>query len=217
MELFESQITIIEENWVKKENDIKELLKKNEADERNSLKKGNILKRIENLEKLNDEKDQTIKFLVDKVNTLENKSKEVLENVDSSDINTSELFKCEYCDFSSKSERRFKLHLKEKHEITKIEINVFCRANEKYLNSDRDSYRSEIESEIDVLEDVIEMNIDSSKMYDYVGRFLPTKIVLRTRIPEKWQTNESFRKQIWDRINKRIPKGKISEDKDGKD
>ena len=120
------------------------------------------------------------------------------------------MFKCEYCDFSSKSERRFKLHLKEKHEITKIEINVFCRANEKYLNSDRDR-------EIDVLEDVIEMNIDSSKMYDYVGRFLPTKIVLRTRIPEKWQTNESFRKQIWNRINKRIPKGKISEDKDGKD
>ena len=74
LELFESQITIIEENWVKKENDIKELLKKNEADERNSLKKGNILKRIENLEKLNDEKDQTLKFLVDKVNTLENKS-----------------------------------------------------------------------------------------------------------------------------------------------
>ena len=27
---------------------------------------------------------------------------------------------------------------------------------------------------------------------------------------------ESFRKQIWDRINKRIVKGKISEDKDGK-
>ena len=103
------------------------------------------------------------------------------------------------------------------HEITKVEINVFCRATEKYLNSDRDSYQKELENEIDVLEDVISMNIDCSKIFDYVGRFLPTKIVLRTRIPEKWQSSEIFRKQIWEKVNKRIIKGTISEDKDGKD
>ena len=75
------------------------------------------------------------------------------------------------------------------------------------------SKQKKLESEIDVLEDVVTMNIDSSKIYDYVGRFLPTKIVLRTRIPTKWQTNEIFRKQIWEKINKRIHTGKISENK----
>ena len=67
------------------------------------------------------------------------------------------------------------------------------------------------------MEDVIEMDLDSSKIYDYVGKFLPTKIILRTRFPAQWQDNENFRKQVWEKINKRIPKGKISEDKDGKD
>ena len=70
---------------------------------------------------------------------------------------------------------------------------------------------------IDVLEDVVDMDIDSTKIYDYVGRFLPTKIVLRTRIPAKWLENETFRKQVWEKINKRITKGKISEDENGKD
>ena len=96
-------------------------------------------------------------------------------------------------------------------------MKVYCKSTEKYLSSDRDSYRKELESEIDVLEDVIEMDMDSSKIYDYVGKFLPTKIILRTRIPAQWQENENFRKQVWEKINKRIPKGKISEDKDGKD
>ena len=54
-------------------------------------------------------------------------------------------------------------------------------------------------------------------MYDYVGKLLPTKIILRTRIPTQWLESESFRKEIWERINKRIPKGQISENKDGKD
>ena len=45
-----------------------------------------------------------------------------------------------------------------------------------------------------------------------------TKVTIRTRIPAKWENNDNnFRKQIWDRINKRIIKGKISEDKDGKE
>ena len=58
------------------------------------------------------------------------------------------------------------------------------------------------------------MDIGSSKVYDYAGKFLPLKINLRSRLPLKWN-DETFRKQIWDRINKRIVKGKISEDKDG--
>ena len=58
------------------------------------------------------------------------------------------------------------------------------------------------------------MDIDFSKVYDYAGKFLPLKISLRTRLPTEWNS-ETFRKQIWERINKRIAKGKISEDKDG--
>ena len=77
-------------------------------------------------------------------------------------------------------------------------------------------YRKELESEIDVLEDVLDMDIDSSKVYDYVGKFLPMKIVLRSRIPVQWLSDENFRKQIWERINKRIAKGKISEEKEDK-
>ena len=206
----------MEEKYTKKENELKELLKKIETDEKNMLKKKNILQRIEELEKLNDEKDIKIKVLVEKVENLENKAQEIREN-EPVHVNSPETTTCEYCDFSTNNERRLRLHMKEKHEITKVEINVFCKATEKYLNSDRDSYQKELESEIDVLEDVVAMNIDSSKIYDYVGRFLPTKIVLRTRIPTKWQTSEIFRKQIWEKINKRIRTGKISEDKDGKD
>ena len=61
------------------------------------------------------------------------------------------------------------------------------------------------------------MEMDSSKIYDYVGKFLPTKVILRTRIPAKREKDTIFRKQIWKRINKRIIKGKISEEKDGND
>ena len=39
------------------------------------------------------------------------------------------------------------------------------------------------------------MDIDSSKVYDYVGLFLPKKIVLRSRIPIQWETSETFRKR----------------------
>ena len=53
------------------------------------------------------------------------------------------------------------------------------------MSSDRDMYRKELESEIDVLEDVLDMDIDSLKVYDYVGKFLPMKIVLRSRIPRQ--------------------------------
>ena len=101
--------------------------------------------------------------------------------------------------------------------LAELGNSVFCKATEKYLSSDRDSYRKELESEIEVLEDIVDMDIDSSKDYDYVGKFLPTKIILRTRIPAQWQSMESFRKEIWKKINQRIPNGQISENKDGKD
>ena len=77
-------------------------------------------------------------------------------------------------------------------------------------------YRKELESEIDVLEDVVDMDIDSSKVYDYVGKFLPMKIGKNCRISVQWEMCETFRKQIWERINKRIVKGKISEEKEDK-
>jgi vacuolar-type H+-ATPase subunit I/STV1 len=166
---------------------------------------------------MNNEKDATIKLLSKKIDTLEDKLKQ-LDNLENEEVQkSSELTLCEYCDFSAKNKRGLQLHMKSKHEITKVEIQVFCRATEKYLSSDRDLYKKELESEIDALEDVVDMDMDSSKIYDYVGQFLPTKLILRTRIPAQWLESESFRKEIWERINKRIPKGKISEDKDGKD
>ena len=78
---------------------------------------------------------------------------------------------------------------------------------------DRDEYKKELESEIDVLEDVVEIFMDASNdsKNEYVGKLLPTKIVIRTRFPENWNS-ESFRKTMWERINIRIPKGKMCED-----
>ena len=192
----------------KKEDEINELRRKDESEERNSLKKKNILQRLEDLENKNNEKDKTIEFLTERIDKLTHQ----IENDETE--KAASLVPCEFCDFCAKNERGLKLHIKAKHEITKVEISVFCKATEKYLSSDRDLYRKELETEIDVLEDVIEMDIDSSKVYDYVGKFLPLKIKLRSRIPLEWN-NENFRKQIWDRINKRIAKGKISEDEDG--
>ena len=66
--------------------------------------------------------------------------------------------------------------MKEMHEITKVEINVFCRATEKYLKSDRDSYQKELENEIDDLEDVISMNIDSPRFVTMLVDFCQPKL-----------------------------------------
>ena len=46
---------------------------------------------------------------------------------------------------------------------------------------------------------------------DYVGKFLPTKIKLLTKIPNKWKNSESFRQQIWEKINSRLSEGELSE------
>ena len=82
----------------------------------------------------NDEKDIKIKVLVEKMETLENKAKEILENEPIHD-NSPELATCEYCDFSTKNERSLKLHIKEMDKITKVEIIVFCRANQNCIEN----------------------------------------------------------------------------------
>ena len=215
LEAFENQIQVMEQNISKNEREI-DLMKNNETDDKNLLKKRSILQRLVDIEEKNVEKDKTIEFLSERVESLEGKLKQVQES-ENNDVDNLKLVPCEYCDFSAKNQRGLKLHMNAKHEVTKVELTVYCKATEKYLNSDRDSYKKEIENEIDVLEDVIDMDMNSSKIYDYVGKFLPTKIVLRTRIPAKWESCENFRKEIWEIINKRIPKGKISEDKEGKD
>ena len=99
--------------------------------------------------------------------------------------------------------------MKKKHEITKIQLSVFCKATKKYLSSDRDLYRKELETEIDVLEDIVDMDIDSSNVYDYEGKFLPLKITLRTRIPAQWNDSINFRKKFWNRINHELLRGKL--------
>ena len=112
----------------------------------------------------------------------------------------------------AKNQRGLQLHIKAKHEVKKVELNVLCQATDEYLSIDRDEYKKEIETEIDVLEDVIEIFINASDTpkTEYAGKLLPTKIVIRTRIPAAWESMD-FRKNIWQRINNRISKGKISE------
>ena len=56
--------------------------------------------------------------------------------------------------------------------IVATPLTVFCKASEKHLSYDRGMYRKELESEIGVLEDVLDRDIDSSKVYDYVSKFL---------------------------------------------
>ena len=50
-------------------------------------------------------------------------------------------------------------------------------------------------------------------IYDTIGKLLLLKIVFRTMLPTQWNS-ETFREQIWDRMNKQIAKGKISEEKE---
>ena len=75
-------------------------------------------------------------------------------------------------------------------------MNIFCKATEKYLNSDRDCFKKEIEREIDVIEDEVDMDMNSCKVYDYVTKFLPTKLIIQTRIPTQWENNEIFRQAV---------------------
>ena len=54
LEAFEIKILSMEQDLLKKEEEIKELKQKNDSDEKNSLKKKNILHRIDDFQKLND-------------------------------------------------------------------------------------------------------------------------------------------------------------------
>ena len=60
LENFEKQIQNMEQNMKEKEQEINEFLNKNNTDEKNLLRKKNILQRLEEVEKINDEKDITI-------------------------------------------------------------------------------------------------------------------------------------------------------------
>ena len=125
LEAFENKIQKLEQNLLKKEEEIENLVKKNDNEEKNSLKKKNILKRIEDIENLNDEKDRKMKFLIDTVEKLEYSLKQVNENKNDEVEKLTEMVPCEYCDFSAKNERGMKLNVKAKHDITIVELNIF--------------------------------------------------------------------------------------------
>ena len=190
------------------ENNIRDM----ETSERHLVRKKNILQRLVDLEKTDVEKDTKINLLLEKVEKLEEVISQTNNSKQCESGNRCESIQCEYCDFAAKNQRGLQLHVKAKHEIMKIELKVFCLATDDYLSIDRDIYKKELESEIDVLEDVLDVYIDASAATrnEYVGKLLPTKIVLRSRTPADWKS-ESFRNGIWDRINLRIPKGQICE------
>ena len=62
---------MMEQNIIQKEEEINDLKKKNEIEEKSIPKKKNILQRLEAIEKINDEKDETIKSLTERVEKLE--------------------------------------------------------------------------------------------------------------------------------------------------
>ena len=49
--------------------------------------------------------------------------------------------------------------MKAKQKVTKIELSVFSKA-EKHFSSDRDSYRKQLDTYIDVIEDIIDMDLN---------------------------------------------------------
>ena len=198
-------IKSMEDTIMKQNETIKEITESEKNNVKHLLRKKNILERIEEIEKTNAEKDLIIKSLTEKVKNLEEKSEETNEK-------EYDKFQCEYCEFSARNQRGLQLHVKAKHDVKKVELVVLCEATDDYLSIDRDAYKKELETEIDVLEDVTDMFIDASNIpkSEIVGKLLKTKIVIRSRIPAAWES-ESFRKDIWQRINSRIPKGKICE------
>ena len=211
IEALETLIKDMETSLSDKICEIAELKEKQSiVDEKNWNKKKNIIERLVELEKINCEKDNQILLLTERIELLEHKNK--TPDSQESD-NPCESFQCEYCDFVAKNQRGLQLHIKAKHEVKKVELNVLCQATDEYLSIDRDEYKKEIETEIDVLEDVIEIFINASDTpkTEYVGKLLPTKIVIRTRIPAACESID-FRKKVWQRINNRISKGKISEE-----
>ena len=69
----------MEQNMSKNEQEI-DLMKNKETDDKYLLKKRNILQRLVDIEEMNVEKDITIKFLKEKVESLEGKLKQLQES-----------------------------------------------------------------------------------------------------------------------------------------
>ena len=74
---------------------------------------------------------------------------------------------CEYCEFLARNQRGLQLHIKAKHDIKKFEIVILFEGTDDYLSIDRDAYKKELETEIDVLEDVTEMFIDAANFSSF--------------------------------------------------
>ena len=183
---------------------------------------------IEQLEEMIHEKNIIIESLQEKLSALEMviDGKNVIDDeIGSSEIHENTFYnpaasvQCEECDFIAKNEKGLKIHKKSKHEherqeMEKVELNIYALATDEYINENMCIYKKEMEMEIDFIEKVTEIDMDVSKYEnpssDYIGKFLPTRIVIRTRIPDKWKNCVKFRNNIWKKINGRLVEGKIS-------
>ena len=85
----------MEKKLLKKETEKENLVKKNENEERNSLKKKNLLQRIEDIENLNYEKNRKIKFLMDSMEKLEQSLEQIHENENEEVEKIAEMVHCE--------------------------------------------------------------------------------------------------------------------------
>ena len=113
-----------------------------------------ILSKIENLEKLIEQKDSLISILVEKVKFIEEKlaiheaTEDSTENLsDDKQIRkeTVEIFKCNFCNFESNSKKDVQIHIKKKHgkkfECDQCE-KVFESETEKNLHRKTHSFKS---------------------------------------------------------------------------
>ena len=218
-----NKVNLLEKRMEEKDSIIEELLKKIDSF---------VLKsEIEQIQKIIDEKDILIRNLQEKIDALKDVIDSKYENEDDTDeteiheitfCNPSVNINCEECDFIAKNERGLKIHRKSKHDnmqnpVTEIELNIYTLATEGLLNINRDAYQKELEMETDFVVKIVKMHMDVIKSKylnyapDYIGKFLPTQIILETKIPKKWKECTDFRNKIWDKINSRLTEGKMSE------
>ena len=98
--------------------------------------------------------------------------------------------------------------------IEQIKVDVFVLATNEWLTKDRDNYHDHLEEEIEAVESVDKMWISTSgfdENKDFVGKYLPAQIKLNTKVPEKWKNDADFRKDLFDKINKKMTTGMIVE------
>ena len=213
-------------------------LSKKVDDIMNSIEKELVVKLFE-LQKLIEDKDLEIKEIEEKIQCMEtnqetcNIHEEEEISINESDtlektfINpSSEEIQCDVCEFVAKNIKGLRIHKRLKHTkaygkissslFYDVQVDVLCLATEAYLGNVRDYYKSELgksEEFYNVLD--IYMDIKKSKYNnipdEYVGKLIPTKIKFLTENPEKWEDPEE-RKIIWKEFNRRIAKGKISEE-----